>query len=738
MLAHDREISLSALSMQNDLHGARRIADLICEDNVTFSLLAGKDNVWVVGSVAGADVLALRSGFGATISCEPVVSVFSGGRVCEWSTPLGAMRLKISFPPSGKCHIHCRLSFLPAEDVRLAPLPRDLFLPPDIQGSVHTTQRGLRTGIFFASVKAPISFSVFYLQDFSALNEFFELTGTSPAGTVGGDLGEAGYLPPITENTTLPKSREVVVSDVHLAFVADAPDEDHKIGGRYLDLLADVYLDLERPDTAYHNWPAKAEKTLRDLVLSPACTYERKGSRYLRPYVSDNTKPPESMVQLTVLMNMLEYDTWRDKKSAFTRTQLEGIERFYNPEVESVVRWLPGEEFGEQSEENMNHECMDSWYLYHSLFNVSRLAALGHEPSRTMFRNSLPFAMRVARRFNYIWPIFFHLKTLDIVRAESAPGKGGENDVAGLYALVMLHAYELFEDVEYLDEAKKAAGALRRRGFDIGYQMNTTGFAAEAMLRLWKLTQDDMYLSLSEMCMANIFDNMWLWKCEYGHAYNYRTFFGLFPLHDAPYLAAYEELECQAKFHVFLALGGTDLRPSLRLLLAEYQKYSLDRGWFYYPDALPTNVTSKEVRNGTVERELAIPLEDMQDGRSLCGQVGQEIYGAGLAFIYVSRHYTLMKNANVLAFCEYPIYDFLAVARGKKQSVIFRTGGDLRGECRLRLIPIDVEKGRAEVSIRAVQKGTKSSLSAATTVEGHSIFLLKGDCKYELQTELIS
>jgi len=87
----------------------------------------------------------------------------------------------------------------------------------------------------------------------------------------------------------------------------------------------------------------------------------------------------------------------------------------------------------------------------------------------------------------------------------------------------------------------------------------------------------------------------------------YPTFFGLFPLHDAPYLAAYEELEAQAKFHEYLLLGGDDVRPSLKLLLAEYQKYALDRAWLYYPDALPAGALAPSQRNGSIERSLCVP-----------------------------------------------------------------------------------------------------------------------------------
>ena len=128
-----------------------------------------------------------------------------------------------------------------------------------------------------------------------------------------------------------------------------------------------------------------------------------------------------------------------------------------------------------------------------------------------LFRKSLPFAIKVAHRFGYRWPIFFDLQTLEIIRAESAPGKGGENDVAGLYALVMLEAYEMTGKSAYLDEAKEAASALEGLGFALGYQTNTTGFGAEAMLRLWELTGDDLYMGLADVCIANLLDNVWLW-----------------------------------------------------------------------------------------------------------------------------------------------------------------------------------------------------------------------------------
>jgi hypothetical protein len=713
-----------------DLSSAKLLSDLGQRGGVSYELRAGRENFWVVAAHGRSDIVSLRCGIDAPIEGEPSLTRRDSDLVCDWRTALGAVRLTVTFPEGSDFAIRCTTSFLPARDT-LVPPARDLFGPEGCTGEIHTTQRGLRTGIFYASYKTPVTASVLYLQNFSSLTDLFETTQTSPAASVGGTLAESGFFVPINADCPLPGGREFVISDALLAVVPEFYPAPNEVAGQYFDLLADMYLALELPGVGYHDWPERAAKTMRDLCLSPSCTYERGGHRYIMPYVGDTTKPPESMVQLTVLVNTLEYEDWRGFRSPLSATLLSGIDAFYDPAIGSVVRWLPGEDFGDQSEANMNHEAMDSWYLYHSLFNVSRLATLGNAKARAMLRKSLPFAVRVARRFDYRWPIFFNLKTLAVVRAESAPGKGGERDVAGLYALVMLHAHEMFGEPEYLEEAKRAIAAMDGLGFGIGYQTNTTGFAAEAALRLWLLTKERSYLELSELCLANIFDNMWLWECDYGKARYYPTFFGLFPLHDAPYLAAYEEMETQAKFHDYLALGKSGIRPSIRLLLAEYQKYALGRGWFYYPDALPTDGVAEKSRNGKVERALSIPLEDLQDGSKPSGEVGQELYGSGLPFVYSGRHYTVVAPENCMIFCDYPIYDFAAKKRGNATLAGFYTGGDARGKCQLRVIPIDAEK--PVLAHVVTKRGQSSQLKATMSIEGHATYDCTGDTSYEIR-----
>ena len=717
-----------------DLEAATDLGPLAEFGDVSFGLRRGRRNVWIVAAIAGEHVAALRASF----SSEDLAGVErspgpDGTVVLDIASAIGAVRTKIAFPSRDHATVRCTTSLLPVRDVVASSWPRDLYaIAP--AGTVHTSQRGLRTGIVFASTDAPTPCTLFYLQDFSSLTDYFSLTKRSPSGSVSGRWPEMGYAPPGGDDCFLPKAREIVVSDAYLTVNDRVPATDGMAAAQYLDMLADIYLCLERPDTVYRDWPDRAARALRDLSLSPACTYVRDGRRFLMPYVGDRAKPPESMVQLTLAVNTGEYDRWRGEASAFGDAMRDTAEAFFDDEVGSLVRWLPGADFGpSQAEDNMNHEAMDSWYLHHSLFNVSRLASEGDETAKELFRRSLPFAMRVARRFAYRWPIFFNLRNLDVIRAEAEPGKGGETDVGGLYALVMLHAHELFGEADYLAEAERGVQSLRGLGFGLGYQLNTTGFAAEAAMRLWKKTQQREYLELSEICMANLFDNMWLWRCDYGRARHYRPFFGLFPLRDAPYLAAYEELEAQGKFHEYLELGGDDVRPSLRLLLAEYQRYSLDRAWSYYPDTLPADAIAEKSRNGRIERALSVPLEDLQDGFEASGQVGQELYGAGMPFVYTSRHYAQVPATRCMVYSDYPMYDLRFAAGGRDTTVSWRAGGDPRCSCELRVIPAEPNTPAASVDASTMAGDVRVPLRGTLTPEGHAAFTLRGGQTAEIR-----
>ena len=633
--------------------------------------------------------------------------------IIDCASSIAAHRIRLS------THVHdngvtlrCKAGILPVNDLLLPIRRRDLFLLPvdpacaEPAGRLYSSQRGLQTGSLFAAIQHPADLSLLYVQNFGSLASYFAQTNTTPAGSVGGTWPELGFELPVSSTNMLLASNEYTISDVYLTLRHGAPRNDGEAAEQYLDALANTVTLLEAPAPHFHYWPSKARATVFDLSQSPLCRRDVGEHRFLTPYVDDFTKPPESMVQLSVLVALMEYEVWSGEQLCVVRDLTRCLGAFFDDEIGSVVRWLPGAHFDQREDEHQTHEAMDSWYLYHVLFNLTRLTRAGVPVARRLLKKSLPYAVRVARRFGYRWPIFFNLKTLDIIQAEATKGSGGENDVSGLYALVMIHAYDIFDEPEYLEEAKRAAHALEGLGFRVAYQTNTTGFAAEAMLRLALLTGEERYRTLSHICIANIFDTMAIWQRSYGYSQSYSTFFSLYPLRDAPYVAAYEELEMLAKTYEYLRLGGDTVPPSVKLLMCEYTRHLLSRGWGYYPGELPEGVIAPKARNGRVVRELAVPLEDLQDGTKQSGAVGQEVYGAGLALVCTTRHFHRVPGTPLLLFCEFPLF--------AESKLRFRVAGTADMHCALRLISTDPNLVPDEKMLRMKRTGT-----VRRSVEGH-------------------
>jgi hypothetical protein len=307
-----------------------------------------------------------------------------------------------------------------------------------------------------------------------------------------------------------------------------------------------------------------------------------------------------------------------------------------------------------------------------------------------------------------------------VVKAETQPGKGGEKDVAGLYALVMLHAWQLTKENKYLLEAGKAAKTLQGKGFQLFYQANNTAFSANAMLWLYKETKEKLYLDLAYLCVANIVQNFQLWECDYGYAKHYPTFFAMFPLGDAPYTAAYEEQEVFAAMHNFLLYAEQEeILPSVSLLLPEFLKYILNRVAYYYPPNLPGEMLSDEVKTGQVDHKLWIAIEDIHDGWEKSGTVGQEVYGAGVAFGIVPRHFYRVPNEPFMIYLDYPTADF---KYRKDNSVTFKVKGDKRLNCRM----LVVNPGKKRLPEFKVV-GNTGEIKGQLRKDGHMEYLVSGD-----------
>lgn len=566
--------------------------------------------------------------------------------------------------------------------------PRDVYPlgagddPLVAEGRVEAAQRGLNSGLSYFHLDTPAFGSVLYFQNLTALNDYFTATKTSPDGAVGGEWPEIGYLLPTPPQAgtpptdPLPSGKPVTLSDAILIFHDDAACDEQDSARRFLQMLAAAYRQIDAPTTTYRDWVWRADKTLRDLETAPAATIRHYGHRYIHPYTA--SEYPDVMVQMSIISALHNYATWRAQPIPFATELAEGLSKFHDRDLGTMRRYLPN--VGKDKDKL----AVDSWYLYHPLLNLGHLAIDGDMQARRLFEGSLDYAMKAARHFEYAWPIQFKVDTFEvIVEARNDDGLG-QTDVGGIYAYVMMQAYELLNDPVYLGEARKAIDAAKDMRFELNYQANLTAWGASACMRLWRVTNNVYYLRQSYVYLASFFHNSVIWESEIGGAENYKVFLGATCLHDAPYMAIFECFDSFAAFERYLRDSGPDLDPAARLLISEYCKYALDRAWYFYPDALPADTLAKDdIRNGYIDAELSFPLEDLYVDGQPAGQVGQEVYGAGAAFVFASRAFHNVSEAPFRIFCDhFPVTS----ERTSTRSLTFGIDGGHAREASFRLI----------------------------------------------------
>ena len=249
------------------------------------------------------------------------------------------------------------------------------------------------------------------------------------------------------------------------------------------------------------------------------------------------------------------------------------------------------------------------------------------------------------------------------------------------------------------------------------------------MLALWKETGEQEFRDLSYLCLANIFNNVRLWECKYGYGKDYASFMALFPLKDAPYTAVYEELEGFAALHDYITRHGGDVPEWANVLIPEYIRHFLNRASFYYPPLLPKEVLSEKQRSGELDTLLWIPVEDLHDGREKAGEVGQEVYGAGLPFALIPRHYWRIEKGRYAIYVEYPVEKFSADEPGQ---ATFRLCG---GQPAVLPLAYYAAREKPPPSLRGTNRARWSvlPLNAHETPEGHLEYELFGDRQVTLR-----
>ncbi len=589
----------------------------------------------------------------------------------------------------------------PAEDLLIPHLPRDLYPlggdddPLSATGNVEAAQRGLNGGLLYWRLDGDTPGSLLYIQNLTALNPYYNATGTKPDGAVGGEWPELGYLPPTPPQSgvppvnPLPKGEEITLSDALLVFRKDAPQNEAHSARLFLQMLGSAYRLMDKPDCEFHDWPERAERTAHDLATARDATIRHYGHTYVHPYTA--SEYPDSMVQVITLSTLHDYGAWLGKPLPLEKKLAAGLDRFYDADLGSIRRYLPN--VGDDKDK----DAVDSWYLYHPLLGLGHLALEGDKQARRLFEDSLGFAVKAAHHFDYKWPIQYKVTDFSVIVRARGNTDLGQTDVGGIYAYVMLVAFELTGDPKYLAEARKAIDAAQGMRFELNYQANLTAWGATACMRLWRITNEEHYLLQSYVYLASFFHNSVIWNSEIGGARHYRTFLGVSALHDGPYMALYECFDSFTAFERYLKDSGPDLDPSVRLMVSDYCRFALDRAWFYYPDTLPPEMVCEKPRNGHIDRALSFPVEDLYVGGDKAGQVGQEIYGAGAAFIFASRCFHHVADAPFRLFCDH----FLAASnRTSDRSLSFQLGGDGGNHAELSVLRVGrVSLPKVEVTI---------------------------------------
>jgi hypothetical protein len=619
------------LSVQAELRQAVKPLATLSFGTLSIEARKGRDTIWLLIRRAGKGGLALRT-IPATGSITVATRRGRAKNRITWQAESASGTFTVTLDLIADELLRVKVELKPRADLLVSFWPRDVYPidanddPTHAKGRVEAAQRGLNTGLCYFCLDKPAFGNVLYVQNLTALNPYFAASKTKPDGVVGGEWPELGYQPPTSPMGPSPpinplaKGQTIVISDALIAFRETCARDEAASAEQFIYMLADIYPYLDKPEPQFRDWIARADKTIADLERAPEATIEHYGHVYIHPYTT--SEYPDSMVQLSVAGAMRDYARARDKNTPLVDVLMAGVPRFFDKDLNVVRRYLPN------VGKDKNKDAVDSWYLYHPLMNLGRLAVRGDETARRLFLDSMDYAIKAAKHFKYVWPIQYDVQDFSIITASRNEQGLGQTDVGGLYAYVMLQAYQLTDDVKFLHEAKAALAALKGVRFELAYQTNLTAWGAVACAKLWQLEKNPDYLGQSLTFVAGFLHNCELWDSQIEHARHYPNFFGVTCLHDAPYMAAYECFESFAAFEEYLEVGGSDIPPAVKLLLCEYRRFTPDRAWFFYPDALPESAVAREnIRNGHIDRNLSFPLEDIYGDGQLAGQVGQEIYG---------------------------------------------------------------------------------------------------------------
>jgi hypothetical protein len=469
--------------------------------------------------------------------------------------------------------------------------------------------------------------TLLYWLDLSELNPFMQAAHYTPSATPGRRGHTLGHNLSVTDLRALPAGQAVAIYDSYVYLAPGEPDDEAAMFRRYLDQVSAIYDLIAVPEDPLPDWADLGRRTLADLE-DPDTWVEFDGQRYWRAYVGDTRLSSVELIsQLDVGLAAARYAARYGEGAELAAEISRELPSFYNPRFKMVQNDGPLSVTGDQGRG-------DTWYELGHALKLAEWGLMGNETARQLALDSADAWMDYAHAVDYEFHLFYNFP--DPAAPERAwRGTGREPDCAGGYAYYMLLLHELTDEALYLEEAKAAIEHLRGHGFALAYETHITAQSAAAAARLWQLTGDATYLNLSYGPVANLVRLSWLYEVDYGPAAGARTFFGLMPTQQAAVITPKEQYEAWIYLTEYLRRAHGHIASSVEKLAAEFCQHTLLTLPYAFPPLLPAGVaTEHPAAYDTVSRnrlDLYIPLEDLRDGWSQWGAIGQEVYGAGLA-----------------------------------------------------------------------------------------------------------
>ena len=470
--------------------------------------------------------------------------------------------------------------------------------------------------------------TLLYWFDLTRINPFIEATRYGPAGTVGQRGRFFGHTLTSSDLRKLPIGESLILFDAYLYLTSGRAPDEGAMFNNYLQQVSDIYDLIAKPEISLPDWQALATETLADLD-DPATWVELNGKRYWRAYVSDTRQSAEAITQLDVGLGAARYAARYGDEQA-TRIALAAeatLEDFYNPRFGLVQNSGPLAVTGNQGRG-------DTWYELGHVLKLAEWGLLGSEVAADLALRSADAWIDYAHTADYRFHRFYNFPDPDNPDA-AWQGSEREPDASGGYAYYMLLLHELTGEERYVEEAKSAVEALAGSGFLLAYETHITAQAAAACARLWQMTGDPHYLTLSYGPIANLVRLAWVWEVDYGPAAAATTFWGLNPTQRSGVITPKEQYEAWIYLDEYLRLTHGAVDPSVEKLVAEFLKYSLATLAYTLPPVAPDGMaTENPAAYSTVAEnrvDLYIPLEDMRDSWGTWGAIGQQVYGAGMA-----------------------------------------------------------------------------------------------------------